>query len=53
MPYMIKAWIPTEAEDPQIYDCMYDAQVDIGEVEDMQPENKYEIVECDKQGKEI
>lgn len=53
MPYIIKCWIPTEAEDPQIYYGMYDAQNDLIDAEDMQPENKYEIVECDKQGKEI
>lgn len=53
MPYMIKCWIPTEAEDPQIFDTIYNAEGDLFQAEDMQPENKYEIVECDKQGKEI
>ena len=53
MSYMIKCWIPVEAEEPQIYDTVYNAEGDLREAKYMQPKNKYEIVECDKQGKEI
>ena len=53
MPYMIKCWIPVDAEDPQVYYSKYNADSEISIIEDMQPENRYEIVECDKQGKEI
>ena len=53
MPYKIKCWIPIETEDPQIYSNIGNASEEYGQLEDMQPENKYEIVECDKQGKEI
>lgn len=53
MPYIIKCWIPVDEEDPQMYDAEYNAQSELEQIEDMQPENRYEIVECDKQGKEI
>ena len=53
MPYIIKCWIPVEADEPEIYDSVYDGHTDLVDVKNMQPENKYQIVECDKQGNEI
>ena len=53
MPYMIKCWIPVDADEPEVYGSLLKAGKDYDQVADMQPENHYEIVECDKQGVEI
>lgn len=41
--YIIKAWIPAECEDPQIYESMESATSDLTQLQEMQPENRYEI----------
>ena len=54
MPYAIKCWIPVDADDPQIYEEEEEAAgLDYEQAVFMQPENKYEIVECDEAGQEI
>ena len=53
MPYMIKCWIEVEAEDPEIYDNKTLANDDQYHLQQMQPENKYEVVECDEAGREV
>ena len=53
MPYMIKCWIPVEADEPQIYETEEEAGQDYEQAVLMQPENKYEVVECDEDGQEI
>lgn len=45
--YIIKAWIPAECEDPQIYESMESAEADLNQLQEMQPENRYEIHEVD------
>jgi len=45
MPFIIKAWIPADPENPDQYPTREDAQRDIDSLELMQPENRYEIVE--------
>ena len=53
MPYTIKAWIPVEADEPDIYLTADDALSDLSEIRNMQPENIYEIIKCDKAGREV
>ena len=53
MPYTIKAWIPVEADKPEIYAVPADAISDLSEIRNMQPENIYEIIKCDEAGQEI
>ena len=53
MPYMIKCWIPVDADEPQIYEEEEEAGLDYEQVVFMQPENKYEVVECDEAGQEV
>ncbi len=45
MPSVIKCWIPTWEENPQIYPTKEQAEKDIESLELMQPENIYEAVE--------
>ena len=49
MPWIIKCWIPTGEENPQIYPTKEQAERDIESLELMQPENIYKAaeVECD------
>jgi len=52
--YRIDCWIPVEAEEPQVYDNQYEAQDDADNHYGlMQPENKYEVVECKEDGKDL
>jgi len=53
MKYVIKSWIPCEEEEPEIYDSLEEAQIDLKELKGMQPENYYSIVECDEKGEEL
>ena len=55
MPFKMKCWIPVEMEPEEIiiYANSLDAQIDLKQATMMQPENKYEIVECDKAGNEL
>ena len=50
---MIKVWIPVDVDEPEIYENEDEAGLDWEQATLMQPENKYEIVECDEQGVEI
>lgn len=45
--YIIKTWIPTESEDPEIFDSIESAQTELTNLQLMQPENRYEIYEFD------
>jgi hypothetical protein len=45
--YQIKVWIPTECEDPQIFESMESAVNELEQLQLMQPENRYEIHEVD------
>jgi len=45
MPFIIKVWIPIDAEDPQKYTSKQEAEDDIASMEIMQPENRYEVLE--------
>jgi len=53
MPYLMKCFISVNEENPIIYKTLDEAEVDFDQAEFMQPENRYEIVECDKSGTEI
>lgn len=54
MSWIIKCWIPTGEEDPQIYTTKEAAEKDIESLELMQPENIYKAVEvgCDDKGQQ-
>jgi hypothetical protein len=41
--YVIKAWIPADPEDPEIYNSMESAENELNQLQLMQPENRYEI----------
>ena len=53
MPYLIECYIPVNEEKPIIYKTLDEAEIDLDQVESMQPENRYEIVECDESRAEI
>ena len=53
MPCMIKCWILVDVDEPQIYEEEEEAGLDYEQAVSMQPENKYEVVECDEDGQEI
>ena len=48
MPYVIKCWIPVDEEDPEIYETGVDAEEDLINLQDMQPENRYELEYVDR-----
>jgi hypothetical protein len=48
MPWMIKAYIPVEPEDPEIYATREKAEKDVESLSLMQPENIYEIEEAEE-----
>ena len=50
MPYMIKCWILVDVDEPEIYETEEEARLDYEQAVFMQPENKYEVVECDEDG---
>lgn len=43
--YIIKSWIPTDSEEPEIFDSMESAESELNNLQLMQPENRYEIHE--------
>jgi len=47
MKYKIQCWIPVDIEYPEIYETEEEANLDMGSMELMQPENRYEIKEVD------
>jgi hypothetical protein len=51
--YKINCWIPVEAEEPKVYRSLDEAQSDLDQAIFMQSENRYEIVECDRDGIEL
>jgi formylmethanofuran dehydrogenase subunit E len=48
MPWIIKAYIPVESEDPEVYATKEDAEKDLESLSLMQPENIYEIQEVEE-----
>ncbi len=48
MPWIIKAYIPVEPEDPETYPTREDAEKDLESLRLMQPENIYEIEEVEQ-----
>jgi len=48
MAWVIKSYIPVEAEDPEIYPSKEDAEKDLESLNLMQPENIYEIEEVEE-----
>jgi len=42
MPYIIKCWIPVEAEKPDVYESEAMAEEECAQLQGMQPENRYE-----------
>ena len=53
MPYLMKCFISVNEEKPTIYGTLNEAEADLDQAESMQPENRYEIVECDESATEI
>ncbi len=56
MPYRIRTYIPVEAEDVSEEDFLSsaaEAESEIANLSEMQPENVYEVYECDEEGKEV
>jgi hypothetical protein len=53
MPYLIKSYIYVNEENPIVYKTLDEAEIDFDQAEFMQPENRYEIVECNESGPEI
>jgi hypothetical protein len=46
--YIIQSWIPAECEDPDTYDSLEAAESELMQLQEMQPENRYEIQEIRK-----
>jgi hypothetical protein len=53
MPYKVKVWIPCDEEDITVYPSQQEAVEAKESMSLMQPENHYEVIWCDKEGKEI
>ena len=51
MKYKIQSWIPIDIEYPEIYETEEEAKLDMGSMELMQPENRYELEEVEEDGK--
>ena len=45
MAWIIKAYIPVEPEDPEVYATVEDAEKEVDSLSLMQPENLYEVEE--------
>ena len=52
MPYKIKTWIPCEEEQITVYGSEREANITAASMSAMQPENMYEVVECDELGED-
>ena len=48
MAWIIKAYIPVDCEDPEIYATREEAEKDVESLSLMQPENIYEIQEAEE-----
>ena len=48
MAWIIKAYIPVECDDPEVYAAKEDAEKDLESLTLMQPENIYEIQEVEE-----
>ena len=48
MAWIIKSYIPVEAEEPEVYTTREDAEKDVESLSLMQPENIYEIEEIEE-----
>ena len=48
MAWIIKSYIPVEAEEPEVYATKEDAEKDVESLSLMQPENIYEIEEIEE-----
>ena len=53
MPYIVKCWIATDQEDPEVHKTLRDAQAEYDHNILLQPENHYEVVEVDGDGEEV
>ncbi|MEK6828679.1 MAG: hypothetical protein AABY15_01010 [Nanoarchaeota archaeon] len=49
MKYKLLSYIPVEAENPAIFDTLDEAEQEAEHLRAMQPENKYEVNEVEKQ----
>ncbi len=53
MPYVIKAWIPVEIEEPVVYRTKAEAQKEYEHLSALQPENIYEIVKVQPTSRDL
>lgn len=53
MPYYIRAYIPVEPINPEIYETIREAIKERDHIEAMQPENFYEVVKYNEKIEEI
>ncbi len=49
MPWVIKAYIPVDPEEPEVYSTKEEAEKDAESLRLMQPENIYEIEEAEEE----
>ena len=49
MPWVIKAYIPVDPEEPEVYSTKEEAEKDAESLRLMQPENIYEIEEVEEE----
>jgi len=49
MAWIIKAYIPVEPEDPEVYATREEAEKDVESLSLMQPENLYQIEEVEEE----
>jgi hypothetical protein len=49
MPWVIKAYIPVDPEEPEVYTTKEEAEKDAESLRLMQPENIYEIEEAEEE----
>jgi len=53
MPFIVKCWIPVDADEHEVFDNLDDANSEQEHCAGMQSENIYEVVEVTDDGQEI
>jgi len=51
--YQIDSWMHIESEEVEIHHNIADAEAELRQCRFMSPEDRFEIVECDEEGKSL
>lgn len=53
MPCTVVCYMRVDADEPEVFRCMKDAEAEAEQLREMQPENLYVVEECDENGKDV